>query len=429
MIKLNLDNFLTGPKDAEKIFKTYKSKIETLNKSIEERKCKGASMLGWIEYPKNYDKSEIKELINLSKEWHNNKKIKNVVLLGIGGSYIGVRAGIDLVLPEFNRDKKIYYVSSMSSSYIASLLEKLKKEEFYLIVVSKSGTTLEVGVAFRIFYSLLFEKFGSEGAKERIVAITDKSKGTLRKIAHKQKIRTFSIPSDIGGRFSAITPVGLFAMGVMGLDVEKVLKGCAKAIEATKSSNIEENTAYQYAALRHYEYEKNKKSVEVFCIYENALQFFSEHLKQLFAESEGKEGKGLLPFNCLFSTDLHSVGQFLQEGNKILFETCIEFRKPLANVTINEFLNDEDGLGFLNGKKLDYINKVAASSTIDAHHIEGNVDVIKIELEQRNEETFGYLYSWFSKAVTMSGLLLKVNPFDQPGVEAYKKRMFAKLQD
>ncbi len=428
MIKLNLDNFSSGSKEVEKIFKAYKSKVETLNKTIEERKCKGASMLGWMDYPKNYDKNEIKELINLSKEWHDNKKIKNVVMLGIGGSYIGVRAGIDLVLPEFNRDKKIYYVSSMSSSYIVSLLEKLKKEDFYLIVISKSGTTLEVGMAFRIFYSFLFEKFGSEGAKERVVAITDKNKGILRKIVNKEKIKAFSIPSDVGGRFSAITPVGLFAMGVMGLNVEKILKGCSRAIDATKNSNIFENTAYQYAVLRHYEYEKNNKFVEIFCIYDNALHFFSEHLKQLFAESEGKEKKGLLPFNCLFSTDLHSVGQFLQEGSNILFETCIEFKKPLADIKIHEFLNDEDGLGFLNGKKLDYINKVAASSTIDAHHIEGNVDIIKIELESRNEETFGYLYSWFSKVVTMSALLLKVTPFDQPGVEAYKKRMFAKLQ-
>lgn len=350
-------------------------------------------------------------------------------MLGIGGSYIGVRAGIDWVLPEFNREKEIHYVSSMSSSYISSLIEKLKKEDFYLIVISKSGTTLEVGVAFRLFYSLLFEKFGSEGAKERTVAITDKEKGTLKKIADNQGIRTFSIPDDVGGRFSAITPVGLFAMGVMGLDVSKVLKGCAKAIEDTKTSDINKNTAYQYAALRHYMYTKKEKYNEVYCVYEDALRFFTEHLKQLFAESEGKEGKGLFPMNCLFTTDLHSVGQFLQEGTNIFFETCISIKNPLNDVVINEFLKDEDGLGFLNGKKLDQINKVAASSTIDAHHIDGGVDIIQINLDNRNEESFGYLYSWFSKAVAMSGLLLKVNPFDQPGVEAYKKRMFSKLRD
>lgn len=428
MIKLNFTNFLEGNKSTERIFKSYASKIETLNNSIEEKKCKGASMLGWMDYPSKYNKNEIKELINVSQEWYNNKKIKNVVVLGIGGSYIGVRAGIDWVLPEFNREKEIYYVSSMSSSYVYSLIEKLKKEDFYLIVISKSGTTLEIGVAFRLFYSLLFEKFGSEGAKERTVAISDKEKGTLRKIADTQDIQTFSIPDDVGGRFSAITPVGLFAMGVMGLDVNKVLKGCAKAIEDTKEPDIEKNTAYQYAALRHYMYSKKEKYNEVFCVYEDALRFFTEHLKQLFAESEGKEGKGLLPVNCLFTTDLHSVGQFLQEGNQIFFETCISIKNPLNDVVINEFLKDEDGLGFLNGKKLDYINKVAASSTIDAHHIDGKIDIIQINLDNRNEESFGYLYSWFSKVVAMSGLLLKVNPFDQPGVEAYKSRMFTKLK-
>lgn len=428
MIKLNVDNFLEGKKSFDKILKSYASKVETISKSIDERKCKGSSMLGWIDYPTNYDKNEIKELINLAKEWNSKTKIKNVVVLGIGGSYIGVRAGIDLVLPEFNRSKEIFYVSSLSSSYSATFLEKLKKEDFYLIVISKSGTTLETGTAFRIFYSLLFDKFGSEGAKERVVAITDKEKGTLRKLANSHGFKAFCIPDDVGGRFSAITPVGLFAMGVMGLDVEKILKGCAKAIEDTKKGDIYKNTAYQYAALRHYEYSKNNKSVEVFCVYEDAMRFFTEHLKQLFAESEGKEGKGLLPTNCLFTTDLHSVGQFLQEGSKIFFETCIDIKKPLNDIVIQEFLNDNDGLGFLNNKKLDYINKVAASSTIDAHHIDGGVDIIKIEVESRNEETFGYLYSWFSKVVAMSGLLLKVNPFDQPGVEAYKKRMFAKLQ-
>lgn len=429
MVKLNFKSFLDGKNSTEKIFKSYASKIETLNSSIDERKCKGASMLEWIDYPSKFNKNEIKELINLSSEWHNNKKIKNVVMLGIGGSYIGVRAGIDWVLPEFNREKEIHYVSSMSSSYISSLIEKLKKEDFYLIVISKSGTTLEVGVSFRLFYSLLFEKFGSEGAKERTVAITDKEKGTLKKIADNQGIRTFSIPDDVGGRFSAITPVGLFAMGVMGLDVSKVLKGCAKAIEDTKTSDINKNTAYQYAALRHYMHTKKEKHNEVYCVYEDALRFFTEHLKQLFAESEGKEGKGLFPMNCLFTTDLHSVGQFLQEGTSIFFETCISIKNPLNDVVINEFLKDEDGLGFLNGKKLDQINKVAASSTIDAHHIDGGVDIIQINLDNRNEESFGYLYSWFSKAVAMSGLLLKVNPFDQPGVEAYKKRMFSKLRD
>lgn len=427
MIKLDLSNFLNGKSDIEKIFSDYSGTVKKLHNSLENKKCRGSEMLGWLDYPMSYDKSEIKELISLSSEWYKNDKVKNIVVLGIGGSYIGVRAAIDMVLPEFNRKKEIFYVSSLSSSYIANLIEKLKKEDFYLIVISKSGTTLEIGTAFRIFYKLLFEKFGSEGAKEKIVCITDKTDGVLRKIVKSGNLKSFSIPKDVGGRFSAITPVGLFAMGAMGLDVEKVLKGCQKALSDVSNPDIKKNTAYKYAVLRHWENTKNKKDVEVFCVYDDGMKFFSEHLKQLFAESEGKEGKALYPTNCLFTTDLHSVGQYLQQGKRIMLETCVEVKKPLKDVKIESFMNDEDGLGFLNGKTIDQINKVAASSTIDAHHIDGHINIVKITVDQRNEENFGYLFSWFSKVVAMSGLLLDINPFDQPGVEAYKKRMFAKL--
>lgn len=427
MINLNLENFGKNKDSVESIFESYKEQVKTLSKTIDKKKCLGSEMLGWLDYPYDYDKNEIKDLIALSKKWYENDNIKNIVMLGIGGSYIGVRAAIDMVLPEFNRKKKIYYVSSLSSSYIASLVEKLKKEDFYLVVISKSGTTLEIGAAFRIFYSLLFEKFGSEGAKEKLVCITDKESGVLRKIVKMQNLKSYSIPKDVGGRFSAITPVGLFTMGAMGLDVEKVLEGCRKALDDSKSGDINKNLAYQYAALRHHQFAKKNKSVEVFCVYDDAMRFFSEHLKQLFAESEGKENKALFPTNCLFTTDLHSVGQFIQEGAKILFETCIEVKKPLKDVKIESFMNDEDGLSFINNKTIDQINKVAASSTIDAHHIDAGLDVIKIEVEKRDEFHFGYLYSWFSKVVAMSALLLELNPFDQPGVEAYKKRMFAKL--
>ncbi len=428
MIKLNFNNFLKSKKDVTKIFESYREDIKDINKTIEKRRCSGAEMLGWMDYPFDYDKNEMKDLISLSKEWYQNDKIKNIVMLGIGGSYIGVRAAIDMVLPEFNRKKDIYYVSSLSSSYIANLVEKLKKEDFYLIVVSKSGTTLEIGLAFRIFYSLLYEKFGSEGAKDKIVCVTENSDSSvLRKLVNMKEIKAYSIPKNVGGRFSAITPVGLFAMGAMGLDVEKVLEGCKKALNDTKNPDILKNTAYQYAALRHWEYSQNNKSVEVYCIYDDAMRFFAEHLKQLFAESEGKQEKALFPTNCLFTTDLHSVGQFIQEGKKILFETCIEVKTPLKDLKIESFMNDVDGLSFINDKTVDEVNKVAASSTIDAHHVDGGLDVLKIEVNERNEETFGYMYSWFSKAVAMSALLLEVNPFDQPGVEAYKKRMFAKL--
>lgn len=426
MVKLDYSNFLNKEK-VEKLFKSYQEKVITLNDSLKNKKCKGHEMLGWIEYPSNYDKKEIDEIIKVANAWRSSN-IKKVVMLGIGGSYIGVRAGIDFALPEFGRDMEIIYVSSLSSSYLSTLIKELKKDDFYLIVISKSGTTLEVSLAFRLFFNLLFEKFGSEGAKERIVCITDKVKGVLRKIANTHDLKTFSIPDDVGGRFSAITPIGLFPMAVMGLNPKEVLEGCKTALNDTNKPDLDKNTAYQYACLRNWQYAKNNKQMEIFCVYENALSFLTEHWKQLFAESEGKEDKGLYPSNCLFTTDLHSVGQFLQDGTKFFFETCLSIKEPLNDKKIEPFMNNEDGLDYVNGKTIDYINKVAASSTVDAHHLEGGVDIIKLELPKRDAFNFGYIYSWFSKALAMSALLTKVNPFDQPGVEAYKKRMFASLK-
>ncbi|MBD5445946.1 MAG: glucose-6-phosphate isomerase [Mycoplasma sp.] len=426
MVKLDYSNFQNKEK-AAKLLKSYEEKIKTLNESLKNKKCKGHEMLGWMDYPFKYDEYEINEIIKTVDSWRTSS-IKKVVMLGIGGSYIGVRAGIDFALPEFSRDMEIIYVSSLSSSYIASLLEKLKKEDFYLIVISKSGTTLEISVAFRLFYNLLFEKFGSEGAKERVVCVTDSSKGILKNIAKTHDLKTFSIPDNVGGRFSAITPIGLFPMAVMGLNPKEVLQGCKDALKDTSNPNLDKNTAYQYACLRNWQYTKNNKQMEILCVYENSLFYLTEHWKQLFAESEGKDGKGLYPSNCLFTTDLHSVGQFLQDGKKFFFETCLSVKTPLLDKKIEPFLNNEDGLDYLNNKTLDYVNKVAASSTIDAHHIEGGVDIIKLELQKRDAYNFGYIYSWFSKALAMSALLIKVNPFNQPGVEEYKKRTIANLK-
>ncbi|WPL38336.1 glucose-6-phosphate isomerase [Malacoplasma iowae] len=428
MIKINLESCLESKEKAEKVLNSYQSKIETIHKSITNRKCAGHEMLGWLDYPFNFDKNEMSELIKLSKTWYSNKEIKNIVVLGIGGSYIGVKAAIDMCLPPFNRDKNIIFVYNLSSTYITSLIKKLEKEDFYLIVISKSGTTLETAVAFRIFYEILYNKHASASAKDRVVCITDKENGKLRHLVNKYGFKSFCIPANVGGRFSAITPVGLFAMGVMGLDVNKILEGCRKALQDTDTINLKNNTAYQYAILRHYFYSKKEKTVEVFCTYEPQMFYFSEHWKQLMGESEGKEGKALYPSNCLFTTDLHSVGQFLQQGTKCFFETVLHVKNPMLDTTIESFMNDEDGLDFINGKTVNYINRVAASSTVDAHHIDGGLDVIQLEIQKTDEYNFGYLYSWFSKAVAVSGLLLKINPFDQPGVEAYKQRMFATLR-
>lgn len=428
MVNLHLNYLFQDENKVNEIVQKYQAKVIDLNKSLQEKTCIYGHMLGWMDYPFNYDKKEFTKLINLANEWKNNQKVKNVVLLGIGGSYIGIRAAIDFALNEFTREKEIYYVSSLSSSYIADLVQKLKNQDFYLVVVSKSGTTLETAVAFRLFYKLLVQNSGSERAKERIVAITDKEKGVLRQIVQKHELNAFTIPDDVGGRFSAITPVGLFVSHVMGLDANKILEGARKALIDTQVDDLNTNLAYKYAVLRHYLHTEMKKDIEFMCVNENALVFLAEHTKQIFAESEGKQNKALLPYDVLYTTDLHSIGQFMQEGKNIFFETHIEVKNPLNDIKIESFMEDIDGLGYLNNKKLDSINKIARLSTIEAHFYEANVPIIRIEVNSRNEKTYGYLYAWFSKAVAMSGLLLDVNPFDQPGVEAYKKRMFAKLK-
>lgn len=427
MIKLNTKK-IAKKEEIEKIFDSYSNRVKKNAIKIDEKKCKESNMLGWLSYPFDYDKTEIDKIMKIGKEWHQNYDIKNIVLISIGGSYIATKAAIDMIQPFFNRNKEIFYVSNMSSTYITSLLSKFKKEDFYLIVVSKSGTTLETAVAFKIFFELLYTKYGFEVSKDKIAIITDKNNGVLRKIANKYNLTSFSVPNDIGGRFSAITPVGLLPMAAMGLDIQKILQGSQKALSDCKDTNIKNNSAYKYAAIRHYMYSKKKKTIEFFITYEPNLFFVTEHLKQLFAESEGKDGKALYPSNCLFTTDLHSVGQFLQDGSKVFFETCLLVKEPILDMKIGHFLEEDDNLKYIGEKTIDELNKIAASSTIDAHHIDGGVEVVILEISKMDEENFGYLYSWFSKSLAMSALLLDVNPFNQPGVEAYKKRMLSSLK-
>ncbi|WP_412032552.1 glucose-6-phosphate isomerase [Malacoplasma muris] len=427
MIKIDFSSFDT--KISKEIMELYKDKVKDIHKIITNKTCPGGEMLGWMDYPFNYDTNELNEIISFSQSWRKNDNIKTLVVLGIGGSYLGLKAAIEMCLPAFDRDREIIYVYNLSSNYIVSLLKKLKKENFYLICISKSGTTLETAVAFRLFYELMFNKVGGEVAKERMVCITDKEKGKLRQIVNKYNLKSFVIPSDVGGRFSAITPVGLFAMAYMGLDVQQILKGCQAALNDTNVSTLSKNTAYKYAVARHYCYEKLNKSLEVFGVYEPNMHYLTEHWKQLMAESEGKNHKGLYPTNCLFTTDLHSVGQFLQEGSPIFFETILHVENPNFDKKIESFMNDDDGLNFVNNKTINQLNKIACLSTIDAHHIDGNTPIIQLYIDKMDEYHFGYLYSWLSKVVAMSALLLGVNPFDQPGVEQYKKRMFKKLKE
>lgn len=426
MVKINLKNF--GLSETKTLFNDAKDKVKSIHKSLNDKTCAGAEMLGWMSYPFEYDVNEFNEMKALAQSWRKNNSVKTIVVLGIGGSYIGLKAAIDMCLPSFNREKEIIYVYNMSAPYIVSLINKLKKEDFYLVAISKSGTTMETAVAFRLFYELLYSRVGSEVTRERVVCITDKENGKLRKIVEKYNLKSFSIPSNVGGRFSAITPVGLFVMAYMGLNIDEIIKGCQAALNDTNTSSISKNTAYQYAIVRHYAHTKLKKNVEVFGVYEPQLFFFTEHWKQLMGESEGKNHKGLYPTNCLFTTDLHSLGQFLQEGSPMFFETILEVENSILDKTIESFMSDDDGLSFINGKTINDLNKIAASSTIDAHHIDGGVKIVSLSIDKMDEYHFGYLYSWISKVVAMSALLLGVNPFDQPGVEAYKKRMFDTLK-
>lgn len=426
MLKLKLNKFY-NPKKIQDIFKNYKNKVLKIAESIENKSCTGNEMLGWLDYPTNFNKEEIEKIIKIGHEWNKNEEVKNIVVLAIGGSYIATKAAIDMCLPFYNRSKEIIYISNLSAPFITSVIEKLVKEDFYLVVVSKSGKTLEIAIAFKLFFELLYNKYGMEKTKERIIAITDKSDGKLREIVNKYNLISFEIPKDIGGRFSATTPIGLVPMAIMGLDVKRVLKGCQKAMKDTKDIDIEKNSAYQYAALRNFMYNQ-KFPMEIFIAYDPNMFFVTEHLKQLFAESEGKDEKGLFPVSSLFTTDLHSVGQYLQQGPRNFFETCLLIKKPILDQKIGNFLSKDDGLDFLSNKTIHEVNLVAAKSTMDAHNIEGKVNIIEIEIEKMDEENFGYLYYWFSKSLAMSALLLGVNPFDQPGVEAYKKRMMKELQ-
>ncbi|MGL5640112.1 MAG: glucose-6-phosphate isomerase [Mycoplasmoidaceae bacterium] len=421
MINLNL-KYLDKNIDTKKIYTSYKENVSKHSAMLSERKVKGSEMLGWMDYPKNISKDLIQEIENYGKKFRS-KNIKNILVISIGGSYTALRAAIDMCIAPFNRDINIYYAHGISSNYLYSLKNKLEKEDFSIVVISKSGGTIEPAVSLRIFYELLIKKYGVEESKNRVVAITSESQGSLIKIAKKYNWKTFYIPEDIGGRFSAITPVGLVPMAMLGLDIKNVIKGALKARKDCSDKNIEKNTAYQYAVLRHYFYSKLRKKIEVFGSYDEDSFYFLEHLKQLYAESEGKNHKGLFPTIARFTADLHSIGQFLQEGSPIFFETLLIVKNSNKDLKFKKLFDDMDNLDYLIQKSVGELNHIACKSTMEAHLIDGGNSTIQIVVEKLNEETFGYLYYWFSKSLAMSALLLNQNPFNQPGVEAYKKRM------
>ncbi len=401
--------------------------ISNAHKLICEKSGEGSDFLGWVDLPENYDKDEFARIKKAAEKIRNNSDV--LVVIGIGGSYLGAKAAIDFLQGPFYNDtaktKIIFAGNSISPNYINGLLKAIDGLDVSVNVISKSGTTTEPAIAFRIFRQYLEEKYGKEEAKSRIYATTDKEKGALKNLADAEGYETFVVPDDVGGRFSVLTAVGLLPIAVSGADIDKLMEGADAARVMYSEDNIEENECYQYAAIRNILL-RNGKSVEMLVNYDPELAYFTEWWKQLFGESEGKDGKGILPTGASFSTDLHSMGQYIQDGKRFLFETVLYVENTKTDITIEADKDNVDGLNFLCGKTVDFVNKKAFEGTLLAH-TDGNVPNLIVKLKSLDEYTLGQLIYFFEKACGISGYVLGVNPFNQPGVESYKKNMFALL--
>ena len=418
MVKVNDENLLVKI-DYEK----YTKDVERVSKMIEDESGPGNDFLGWSKYPANFDKEEFSRILKSAKYVRDNFEV--LVVCGIGGSYLGARAAIEALRGLHSLDKVeiIFLGQTFSSDYIYETLEYLKNKKFAINVISKSGTTTETAISFRLVKELLEKKIGKANAQKAIFATTDSSKGALRELSTKEGYETFNLPGNIGGRYSVFTAVGLFPLACAGIDIKALMDGASKAMEDCKSPSLKSNPAYKYAVIRDYFY-RHDKSVELFVSYEPRLCQLGEWFKQLFGESEGKEGKGLLPDSATFSTDLHSLGQFIQDGSKVLFETILFVKKPTHDVVIPLDKDNLDGLNYLADKSLGFVNEKAFLGTLEAHTQTGKVPNVILEVEKLDAFTMGYLFYFFMKTCAMSAYLLDVNPFNQPGVEVYKKNMF-----
>ncbi|MBB3112938.1 glucose-6-phosphate isomerase [Paenibacillus phyllosphaerae] len=392
----------------------------------------GSDYLGWIDLPHNYDKEEFARIQQAASKIQSDSEV--LVVIGIGGSYLGARAAIEALshsffnlLPKDARKvpQVLFAGNNISSTYVNHLLQLLEGRDWSINVISKSGTTTEPALAFRVFREALEAKYGKEAARKRIYATTDKARGALKTLATEEGYESFIIPDDVGGRYSVLTAVGLLPIAVAGIDIEAMMKGAADAATEYSNPSLAENEAYQYAAARNALYRKGKVT-EILVNYEPSLHYVSEWWKQLFGESEGKDYKGIYPASVDFSTDLHSMGQFIQEGNRNIFETVIQVENVAEQITIGHDADDLDGLNYLTGKTMDFVNKKAFEGTLLAH-TDGQVPNFIVNIQDLTPYTFGYLVYFFEKACGISGYLLGVNPFDQPGVEAYKRNMFALL--
>ncbi len=406
--------------------KSYQEVVNKYHEQLMNRTGKGNDFVGWVEWPHTYDKEEFDRMKKVAQKIR--EKCDVCIVCGIGGSYLGARAAIEMINGLY-ADKKpeiIFMGNTFSSTYIAQVLNYIKDKEVCVNVISKSGTTTETALAFRLLKQFMEDKYGKDGARERIVATTDKARGTLKAISDKEGYETFVIPDDIGGRFSVITPVGLFPIAVAGIDIDAIMTGLQKAYEDMADPDLAKNDAYAYAVCRRI-LENQGKNVEMLVSYESQMTMVAEWWKQLFGESEGKEEKGNLPTSANFSTDLHSLGQFIQEGKKVLYETLLLVEKPTLDITFPSDPDNADGMNYLAGKSVDWVNKMAAKGTLEAHEVTGNVPNLIITMPDMSAESFGYMCYFFFRACAMTCYMLDINPFNQPGVEVYKKNMFRLL--
>ena len=426
-VKLN-EKFLSGFVSSHEV-EYLKPYAKVAHEQLLSGTGAGNDFHGWVKLPVDYDKEEFARIKVAAEKIKKSADI--LVVIGIGGSYLGARAAIEFVKsPLYNNLKKdtpdIYFAgNNISTTALTELLSICEGKDIAVNVISKSGTTTEPAVAFRVFKSLLVEKYGEEGAKDRIFVTTDKARGTLKKFSDEAGYETFVVPDDVGGRYSVLTAVGLLPIACAGIDIDALMQGAADAMEAFKSDDADKNDAIKYAILRNALLRKGKNT-EILVGYEPYMLMLNEWWKQLYGESEGKDGKGIFPCSVIFSTDLHSLGQYVQDGQRNLFETVISIKNPGAKFVIPDDPANVDGLNFISGKELDYVNKTAMTATLIAHN-DGGVPNILLEVEDRSAYSLGYLIYFFEFACAMSGYLLGVNPFDQPGVEAYKKNMFALL--
>ena len=418
----------------KRMIQDYAKEVEKNHKELHKRALDEEDFVGWLELPTDYNKEEFKRIKKAAKKIAKESDI--LVVIGIGGSYLGARAVIESLTSTFynllsEKQRKypqiLYVGNNLSPNYMNELIEYIGNKDFSVNVISKSGTTTEPAIAFRTFREILENKYGIDEARSRIYATTDKQKGALKTLAENEGYEQFVVPDNIGGRYSVLTAVGLLPIAAAGIDIDKLMEGARAAQERFDDSDLKYNECYQYAVIRNILYSKMNKTTEILVNYEPKMHYFTEWWKQLYGESEGKDQKGIFPAGVDFTTDLHSMGQYIQEGRRDLFETVISIKTPKNDIIINPDDDNLDGLNYLSGKTMDYVNKKAMEGTIKAH-VDGDVPNIEIEMNKLDEKNIGELIYFFEKACAMSGMILGVNPFNQPGVEKYKKNMFHLLE-